>query len=264
MTKRALPPTGGGAPIILHSAISTPSTDGQPRTSLTTRLTVSAEAQAAGRSVVDLVRNACDADDLDAVAILRFFFDSVTERVPEFHALMDALVATGDLAAVDRIMREPGAPGRPRGDFFVVALIEQVMAERSLTAKGAAIWLAKPGNVEWSEGRRYLPAEKRMQNLHSEFKNVFALWRQSLCVDPALLTPRPWRPPGYVSPLDKYITTPLSNGVVFHLPENTVTEGTSNVEVVPSLEQQPRQPDEPEPLQLSQRPSGKRGEQAGD
>lgn len=73
-----------------------------------------------GPPVVELVRDVCLRTNLDEVA-------TVTERVQEFYAFMDELVS----ASVERTIRDPGSPGRPRGRLVHVALIEQVMVERS-------------------------------------------------------------------------------------------------------------------------------------
>src|SRR5262245_48485588 len=88
MKIRPLPPTGGGPPVVSAAGTTLPSTTGGPQPALTLTLTVSRDAEEAGLAVVELVREACRRDDLDEVATLRFFFKSVTERVPEFHALM--------------------------------------------------------------------------------------------------------------------------------------------------------------------------------
>lgn len=262
MTKRAVPPADGTYPAMIHSGILMPSTDGEPRTSLTLTLTVSPAAQQAGQAVVEMVAKACDeceGDDVEDVAVLRFFFLEITLRVPEFHALMNELVANGDLKSVERVMRDPGSPGRPRGDLFVVALLEQVMAERELTATAAARWLATPGNLE--QRPRYLPAEKRMRNVHSELGKIFALWRQPLYADARLLTMWCWRPPGYVSPIENFVATQLSQSVVLHSPQDSVREihnGERHVKAAASLEQQPVESDEPEQPGVSKQSAGKR------
>jgi hypothetical protein len=144
MQKRPLPPTGGGAPDVVAAGTVLPSTIRGPPSPLTLTLTVSSDAEAAGSAVIELVREACVQGDLDEVATLRFFFGSITERAPEFHVLMDGLVDAGDTASVQRIMRDPGSPGRPRDNLTYVALIEQIMAE----------------HVGWSAAETWLPPER--------------------------------------------------------------------------------------------------------
>jgi len=254
MQSQSLPPTGGGPPVVVAAGIMLPSTNGEPP-ALTLSLTVSCDAEAAGRAVVDLVREACVRGDLDEVATLRFFFGSIAERVPEFHALMNGLVDAGDAAAVERIMRDPGSPGRPRDNLIYVALIEQVMAEHvGWSAKRAAEWL-----IENLRGKTpiSIPGQKRLQNVHSELKHVFALRRQSLFVRPEFLTAEPWLPPGRESRWDQFFATAVvtrlpSGAVVIHSPDDTVTQG------VPA--QQPLEPDEPQQPGPPQQPARKRGQ----
>jgi hypothetical protein len=224
-------------------------------------MTVSSEAEATGLAVVELVREACLRRDLDEVATLRFFFKRVTERVSEFHALMESLVDAGDTASVERIMRDPGCPGRPRDNLTYVALIEQVMSEHpGWNAKQAAEWLIENlrGGTPIS-----IPGVKRLQNVHSELKHVFALWHKPLFVRPECLTAEPWLPPGRVPWWETFLATAVvtrlpSGAVVIHSPEDTVTAGVPHVEVVQSLEQQPLEPDEPEQSGLPQQSARKR------
>jgi len=257
MTSRPLPPTGGGPPVIAAAGTVLPSTSRGPQPALTLTLTVSADAEEAGLAVVALAREACLRTDLDEVATLRFFFQSVTERVPEFHALMDELVSAGDTASIERIMRAPGSPGRPRGRMTPVALIEQIMSEHpGWSAKQAAQWL-----VENLRGKTpiWIPGLKRLQNLHSELKHVFALWHRPLYVRPELLTAEAWLPPGrepwWVDFFATAVVTRLPSGtVVMHSPDDTVTQGASHVEAE-NHAQQPLESTESEQPGLPQQPA---------
>lgn len=200
--KRLLPKVGGGYPVITASGIPRPhtaATGPRQQVELTLTLTVSAEAEAAGREVVRVIAAACAQPTtpkaVERVATLRFLFPEIAVKVHEFYGFMNELVAAGRLDDIHRIMREPGGRGRPRKSLFLVALVEQVIAENpGWTAQKAAQHIF--AFVERGEGLPYIPSEARMRNVYSEYRTWYALWSQSLFVPAEILTAGYWREPG--------------------------------------------------------------------
>jgi hypothetical protein len=223
MKKRALPATGGGGPYLGAAGIITPPTDGGPRRPLTLSMDMTMDSAAVGRAVVDRVRAACYHDDLDELVLLRFWFPTITARIPEFHALMNELLGADEHEA-RRIMREPGSVGRPRGTFYFVALVEKVMDEQGVTAKEAAEWLVD--NLAHGNDFPFVPGVKRIANLHSSLRAHFDLWRRPIFIADAELTAREWCIPGEEFDYSRFVPTVLPGGVVvFHAPEDKVYPG---------------------------------------
>lgn len=69
-----------------------------------------------------------------------------------------------------------------------------------------------------------MPAKKTLQNTHSQFSDLFRLWSGSRYVPPELVTAQPWMPPGYRPEPLKLAVTRLSRAIVFHSPDDKVTE----------------------------------------
>lgn len=234
MFKRSLPPPGGGPPALSAAGIARPaSTDNftqiQP---LTLTLTMSPDAERAGRQVVALVQEACggsaDDESVEEVAILHFFFESIARRVPEFHAFMDELVQTGRIGDVRRVLDEPGRRGRRRQFPSVIALIEQVLEEHpNFSAAKAVEWI--DANLR-GKATTHIPSVGRMKNLHSRFHLLFELWSQSLFVPPPLLTAWPWRSPEEQDRFRKFLTeftaTQVPGAVIVHAPQDEVGTGS--------------------------------------
>lgn len=232
LSKRTIPPTGGGPPIISASSISRPTSTTDATTApLALTLTMSGDAERAGRAIVALVRDACraEADDnaVDRLATLEFFFKDVTRRVPEFHAFMDELVAAERLDDVARIIGEPKRRGRPRKFPSVIALIEMVRSDHPEYSVTQAIgWIDKE-----LRGKQYadMPSVARMRNIHSEFHELFELWDGSRFVPADILTAWPWSAPSEVerirSQFAKSHVTRLRNAMVVHDPADKVSDG---------------------------------------
>jgi len=195
---------------------------------------VSREAETAGREVITRLRDACAADKIELVASIRVLFPSITARSPDFHALMEELARDDQHDAIARILRVPGKRGPKRQDEFeLISLIEHVMQTEGLTEAAEAIRrLAEILDEERAKplkpGERpppFLPAEHTLRTRHSTLHKLFRLWSGSVYVPAELLTAEPWTPPGYVpEPPPKLVMTKLSNAIVFHAPEDTVTE----------------------------------------
>lgn len=227
--ERPLPPTGGGSPIISASGrIVNPANPSKPA-SITLSLTIDPKAEAAGRTIVQRIRVACDADDFEAVSALLVLFPEVVPRVAEFHGLMDELMCKGDGETIRRIYRVPGGRGRPHGDaFYFVALVELVMVEQKLErVTDSLVWLADAFAKARERGEdrlAWLPSRKTLQNVHARFAELFRLWSGSRFVPAELLTVRAWTPLGYRPEPPQLVATRLSNAVVFHSPGDRVSE----------------------------------------
>jgi len=234
MTHRPLPPTGGGSPIISASARAT-AKQGLPAP-FTLTLSTSPEAAARGLDVVERIRAACTSDDIETVSIFAVLFPAVLARVPEFHALMDELDRMQDAATIKKIFHVPGGRGRPRVDKFeFVALIEHVMETEDLKTVTAALDLiANHLAAERERERRgergtdepaipKPPSPKTLQNSH-RLAPLFRLWSGSLYVAESLLTASPWVPPGFTPERPQLVATRLSNSIVLHSPNDSITE----------------------------------------
>jgi hypothetical protein len=270
MRRRSLPPTGGGDRVLSASGICLPQNSSEARqvAPLRLALTVSVEAEAAGRQVVELVREECSQEItrrvVDRVATLRFLFPAITPRVPEFHAVMDELVAADCEDDVGRIMREPGSRGRPRDSLYFVGLVDLVIDEHpGWSAKQACEWIFE--NFERGEGLPGVPGAERLRNAYSEHRRYYPLWRQSLYVPPHLLTAEPWRRAGDQPKelrLDDYRLVVGPNAFIFHTSNLEVAvppqQGDHNVEGIARSAEQPQQPAEPEQPGVPGKPSGRR------
>jgi hypothetical protein len=170
------------------------------RTSITLTLTTDAAAEATGREVVQQIADACTENDYETLSTLHVLFTNIVPRVPEFHPLMDELVAADNKKVIWKLLRFPNTRehgGRPREDeFYFVALIERVMENRKAeSATDAISWIVG----EHKAGRLPLPAAlsaKTLQNQHAKLGELFRLWSGSIYVPPDLLTMIPWMPPG--------------------------------------------------------------------
>ncbi len=248
MFKRSLPPAGGGPPSLSASGITRPaSTDNltqiQP---LTLTLTMSADAERAGREVVALVKEACsrqvDDESIEEVATVHFFFETIARRVPEFHGYMDELVQTGRDADVRRVLDEPGRRGRRRQFPSVIVFIEQVLEENpSFSATRAVEWIDENLRGKVST---HIPSVGRMKNVHARFRTLFGLWSQSLFAPSSLLTAWPWKSPEENQRLRKFLeefaargpgafagkltATQLPGAMLLHAPENEAGTGSPN------------------------------------
>jgi hypothetical protein len=228
MSKRALPPVGGGAPLIMASGVARPhtaATGPRQQVELKLTLTASSEAVAAGRDVVHLIAHACaeetTEESVERVATLRFLFPTIAVKVPEFYGFMNELVSAGRLDDVRRIMREPGGRGRPRRSLFLVALVDQVLVENpGWSAKQAAQHIFD--YVERGDDLPYIPSAPRIQNVYAEYRRWYALWRQSLFVPPDIITAGYWREPSDDPAVPDLALTRLPNALVFHLPADEV------------------------------------------
>lgn len=229
MSTRSLPPTGGGAPALTASGISRPKNTSNPTeiAPLVLTLTMSPDAERAGRAVLALIQEACsgptDEATVDDVATLELFFPSITRRVPEFHAFMDELVTSDRTDDVQRITGVPRRRGRPRRFPSLIALIEQVLDENpGFSVTKAVAWIDENmrGKVPG------LLSVGRMQNLHSDFAELFALWSQSLYVPGDLLTAWSWKSPEedqqIRDKLRKFIGTRTPGAIILHDPVDEV------------------------------------------
>jgi hypothetical protein len=224
MSKRSLPPVGGGQPVSTHSVVShrhTAAIGPRHQAPITLTLGPSAEAISAGRDVVRMIAEACAQeitdDAIERVATLRFLFPEIAPSVAEFRGFMDELVSTGRLEDVNRITREPGSRGRPRRSLFLVALVDQVLIENpAWSAKKAAEHIFK--HVERGEGLPYVPSEPRIQNVYAEYRKWYALWKQSLFVPADILVAEGWQLPGTKKPAPELTATILPSMVVLHPP----------------------------------------------
>jgi hypothetical protein len=193
-----LPATGGGYPIVVAGARAVHAYDRDALTTITITLSTDAEAEANGRRVVDLIREACVAGDLERVAILHALFSSIACRVPEFHVLVHEVIERGDRAEIVKVLDLPrrGRGRRPGDTFFFTSLIEHVMeAEGFDKATQAVEWLSRH-RQELDLPDDFLPGAKALLNQHAMLGEYFQLWSSSVYVKPELLTLMPPELPG--------------------------------------------------------------------
>ena len=117
MPKHALPPTGGGYPVACAAARPVSPYDRKEVRTITLTLSTDAEAEAKGRRVVELIREACIARDMERIAILHVLFRSIVCRVPEFHIVVYEVIERNDDLEMARLFDFPRkGRGRRPGD----------------------------------------------------------------------------------------------------------------------------------------------------
>jgi hypothetical protein len=233
MKQRQLPPTGGGPPIIAAGGRPVSLRKDIAPAPITLTLSASPESSAAGQDLLQRVRDACSRDAFELVSSVAVLFPNVTARTPEFHALMDELVQGEKHDVIGKIFRVPGRRGpKPQDEFHLIALIEHVMATEKLGHVTHAIGRlvevfveerAKP-ITERERELLSLPGKKRLQNLHADLHELFRLWTNGIYIPGEQLTALPWLPPGYKPEQRPLVATKLSNAIVFHAPDDEVTE----------------------------------------
>lgn len=254
------------------AAVITANKDGQPAPR-TLSLNSNEESERAGRRLLELIAQACNAEKLvyEYIAILRYLFDSITPRVPEFHALMNELVVTSP-AKARRIMREPGSPGRPRDSLYFVAIMSDLIAnDPELTQRDAAteilsfargvveIPASSPETQPTKTTLPSIPTTHALETRYSTLKELYALWSQPLHVPAALLTQHAWRMPESVLafPAETRVTR-SAHLIVIGPADVDVTIGECNVQSIASSPEQSSEPDEPEQRGVSEQSPRKR------
>lgn len=194
-----LPPTGGGYPVVMVAARVVDPHDRSTPKQVVLKMSADPEAEQRGQRVVELVRQACLAEDLDRAALLYMLFPNIASRVPEFHVYVHELLSSGQRSSVEKLFGLPRrGRGRPADDpLFFTALIEHVMESHGFDhATEAVQWLIDhretldlPDNA--------MPGAKRLLNQHSTLHIYFELWSSSVYVKPELLTLLPPELPGF-------------------------------------------------------------------
>jgi len=232
MKQRQLPPTGGGPPIIAAGGRPVSVRRAAAPAPVTLTLSATPESEAAGREVLNRIRDACGRDDIELLSSLVVLFPSVVSRTPDFHGLMHELVRNKKERIIAKIFRTPGRRGpKPQDEFHLIALVEHVMETEQLRhateaiARLAEIFDEERPNVQPGETPLpFLPDDKTLQNRHSTLHKLFRLWSGSIYVPADLLTAQPWTPPGYQPEPPNLVATRLSNAIVFHAPDDKVKE----------------------------------------
>ncbi|MBV8756322.1 MAG: hypothetical protein JO257_03540 [Deltaproteobacteria bacterium] len=233
MKQRQLPPTGGGPPIIAAGGRPISLRKDVAPAPITLTLSISPESEAAGKDVLQRVRDACNRDAFELISSVVVLFPNVTARTPEFHGLMDELVQGERRDVIGKIFRVPGRRGpKPHNQFHLIALIEHVMTTEKLDhateaiARLAEVFAEERAKPITDRERELLslPGEKRLQNLHTDLHELFRLWTKGIYIPGEQLTAQPWLPPGYQPEQRPLVATKLSNAIVFHAPEDEVTE----------------------------------------
>jgi hypothetical protein len=181
---------GGGGPAWTASGVILPK-DGEAGTlPLSLALKQDEEAMNAGRGVRALVGDAIRAGErgIRDLGRLVFEFPAIVYRLPEFSDYMDHLVGRGEDSAVTRVLGDTSR-GRPRERvFYVVGLVDAVLARDGGSIARAATWVAE-------HHRELLKSAASIQNDYSRYKHIYDIYRSSRYVPEGELTPRRWRRP---------------------------------------------------------------------